>query len=55
MVSEIHSNNIATVTLEETLKVACKAFEEHQRVAKEHSETAKARKLQEFLPCFKKD
>jgi hypothetical protein len=41
--------------LEEIPKDAHRAFEEHYRVDDEHREAAKARDLQEFLACLKKD
>jgi hypothetical protein len=43
------------VTLEEVLEDARIAFEEHQRVAEERRKVAKAKEIQEFLTCFKKD
>jgi hypothetical protein len=41
--------------LEEIPKDAHRAFEKHYRVDDEHREAAKARDLQEFLACLKKD
>ena len=55
MSSEIHLKNIVMVTLEEVSEDARKAFEEHQKIAEERREAAKARQLPEFLACFKQD
>jgi hypothetical protein len=51
----IHPKNIIIVTLEEIPNDARKAFEEHQRIPKERREAVKAKELQEFLACLKKD
>jgi hypothetical protein len=53
--SEIHPKNIIMVTLEEVPEDTRKVFDSHRKAVEKHREMNKARELQEFLTCFKKD
>jgi hypothetical protein len=53
--SEIHPKNIIMVTLEEVPEDTRKVFASHRKAIEKHREMNKARELQEFLTCFKKD
>jgi hypothetical protein len=55
MSSEINSKNIIMGRSDEVSEDAYKVFEELQRVAKECRKVAKAKEIQEFISCFKKD
>jgi hypothetical protein len=55
MSSEIHPKNIVMATLEEVPEEARRAFKTHHTAAEECRKVVEARKLQEFLTCFKKD
>jgi hypothetical protein len=52
---EINSKNIIMGRSDEVSEDAYKVFEELQRVAKECRKVAKAKEIQEFISCFKKD